>query len=196
VLLRRRVAHGRVRHVALKAPEPFPETLEPRLGRPPRLRQDLIARPSGATVPMPGHRLLDLGRSSEIWRFEFNQRRPNLNRPMQILQVSPAPLTRAPTAGPNLSALSWIADAPSPPISAHCVPATARSTARSNLGRLLGIVRSKVPDTPSRGNFVKETHSLFGINPPFLVFARRLLKSCRLNPRLLNNHRIRINFIF
>jgi hypothetical protein len=106
---------------------------------------------------------------------------------MQIQQLSPAPLTRDPATRPGLSALPWVVDAPSPPVS---------STARSNLGRLPGIVRHRVPDTPSRGNFVKETLGLFGINPPSLVFPRRPLKSCRLNPRLLNNHRIRLNFIF
>jgi hypothetical protein len=34
------------------------------------------------------------------------------------------------------------------------------------------------------------------INPLSLVFACRPLKSCRLNPRLINNHIIRPIFIF
>jgi hypothetical protein len=69
VLQRRRDAHGCVRRVTLNAPDPLPKPLEPRRGRPPRLRRDLAARPSGTTALMSDHLLLDLGRPSEIWRF-------------------------------------------------------------------------------------------------------------------------------
>jgi hypothetical protein len=45
VLSRRRGTHGRVCHVALNALELFPKPLEPRHGRPPRLRRDRAAPP-------------------------------------------------------------------------------------------------------------------------------------------------------
>jgi hypothetical protein len=38
---------------------------------------------------------------------------------MQIQLLSPAPLTRALAAGPSLSTLPWVADTPSPPVSAR-----------------------------------------------------------------------------
>jgi hypothetical protein len=88
---RRRGAHGRVLHVALNAPKPFPKPLEPHHGRPPRLRRDLATRSSGATAPVTGRRLLDLGRLSEIWRSGFYQSRSNMSPPMQIQQLSPLP---------------------------------------------------------------------------------------------------------
>jgi hypothetical protein len=108
---------------------------------------------SPTTAPMTDHRLLDLRRPSEIWRSGFNQNRFNLNRPMQIQLLNPAPLTRAPAVGPGLSALPRVADTPSPYVSARRAPAPSCSTARSNLGCPLVIVRSRVPDTPSRGSF-------------------------------------------
>jgi hypothetical protein len=53
-------------------PEYFPKSLEPRRGRPPRLRRDLTTRSSGATAPKTGRWPLDLGRPSEIWRSGSN----------------------------------------------------------------------------------------------------------------------------
>jgi hypothetical protein len=145
---------------------------------------------------MLGRRLLDLKRPSEIWRSGFNQRRPNLNRPIQIRPFSTLSLTRAPAAGPGLSALPRVAGAPSPLASARRVPATACSIARSNLGRLPRIVRSRVPDTPSHGSLRKRPSvCLESTRRPWFSRAGPL-KSCRLNPRLLNNHRISLNFIF
>jgi hypothetical protein len=77
------------------------------------------------------------------------------------------------------------------------LPARTRALGRrSNLGRRFLIQRLDSPDTPSRGSFIKETLSLFRINPPSLVFARRPVYSCRLNLGLLNILRIRPNFIF
>jgi hypothetical protein len=80
----------------VSVPEPFLEPLEPRRGHPPRLRRDFAVASSGATAPMPDRRLLDLGRLSKIWRSRFNYARSNLNRLMQIQQLSllpsPAPL--------------------------------------------------------------------------------------------------------
>jgi hypothetical protein len=151
VLPRRCDAHGCVHRVALNSPDPFPKPLEPRRGRPPRLRQDPTARPSSATALMSGHQLLDHGRPSEIWRFIFNRSRSKLGPPIQIRPFLTLSLTRVPAAGSGLSALPWVADTPSPPVSALRAPV--RSAARSNLGRLLRIVRSRVPDTPSRGSF-------------------------------------------
>jgi hypothetical protein len=66
VLPRRCDTHGHVCRVALNAPEPFPKPLEPRRGRPPRLRRALAAGPSDTTALMSGPRLLDLERPSEI----------------------------------------------------------------------------------------------------------------------------------
>jgi hypothetical protein len=68
VPLRRRGTHGQVLHVALNMPNPLPKPLEPRRGRPPRLQRDFAVGSSGATTPMSGYRLLDLGRPSEIWQ--------------------------------------------------------------------------------------------------------------------------------
>jgi hypothetical protein len=164
VLPCQRGTHGRVRHVALNAPEPFPKPLEPRRGHPPRLWRDFAEGSGSATAPMTGRWPLDLRRPSKIWRSGFNQSRSNLNRLIQIQSFPTLSLTRAPAAGPGLSALPWFADTPSPLVRARRTPAPARSTARSNLGRPLGIVRSRVPDTHSCGNFVKETLGLFGIN--------------------------------
>jgi hypothetical protein len=132
VLPRQRDAHGRVRRVALNAPDPFPKPLEPRRGRPPRLRRALTAGPSGATALMSGPRLLDLGRQSEIWRFRFNQSRSNLSPPSQIRSFPTLTLSRAPAAESGLSAPPRFNDARSPPISARRMPKLARG---SNLGR-------------------------------------------------------------
>jgi hypothetical protein len=105
VPLRRRGTHGQVRHVALNMPDPLPKPLEPRRGRPPRLQRDFAMGSSGATTPMSGYRLLDLGRPSEIWQSRFNQSRPNLSPPIQIRPFSSLSLTRSPAARPSLSAL-------------------------------------------------------------------------------------------
>jgi hypothetical protein len=82
VLLRRRGAHGRVRQIALSVLELFPKPLEPRRGRPPRLRRALAARPSGATAPASGRQSLDLGRPSEIGWLRLNQSGSNLSPPI------------------------------------------------------------------------------------------------------------------
>jgi hypothetical protein len=66
VPLRGRGTHGRVRHVALNTLDPLPKPLEPRRVRPPRLRRDFAAGSSGATTPVSGYRMLDLGCPSEI----------------------------------------------------------------------------------------------------------------------------------
>jgi hypothetical protein len=58
--------HSRVRRVTLNKPDPFPKPLEPRRGRPPRLRRALAVGPNGATALMSGPRPLDPGRLSEI----------------------------------------------------------------------------------------------------------------------------------
>jgi hypothetical protein len=127
VLPRRRDAHGRVRRVTLNVPDPFPMPLEPRCGRPPRLRRALATGLSGATALMSGPRLLDLGRPSEIWRFRFNQSRSDLSPSIQIRPFPTLPLTRAPAAGSGLPAPPWFANARSPPVSARRAPAPARS---------------------------------------------------------------------
>jgi hypothetical protein len=131
VPLRRRGTHGRVCHVALNTPDPLPRPLEPRHGRPPRLRRDFAVGSGGATAPVFGYRLLDLGRPSEIWQSRFNQSRPNLSPPIQI-RPFPSPPHPRPVAGPSLSAPRWFADTPSPPVSARCTPASARASAGSN----------------------------------------------------------------
>jgi hypothetical protein len=127
VPLHQRGAHGRVHHVVLNMPDPLPKLLEPRRGHPPRLRRDFAAGSSGATSPVSGYRLLDLGHPSEIWRSRFNQSRPNLSPPIQIRPFSSLSLTRTPAAGPDLSAPPWFADTASPPVSARCAPASVRS---------------------------------------------------------------------
>jgi hypothetical protein len=103
--------------------------------------------------PAIGYRLLDLERPTEIWGSRFNQSRPNLSPLIQIRPFVTLSLTRATATGSSLSALPWVADTPSPPVSARRAPAPARSAVRSNLGRPLRIMRSRVPDTPSRGSF-------------------------------------------
>jgi hypothetical protein len=125
-------AHGRVPQIALSALELFPKPLEPCLGQSPRLRRDFATGSSGSTTPASGHQPLDLGRPSEIGRFRLNQSRPNLSPPIQIQLFSSLPLTRAPVAGPGLSAPPWFADTPSLLISLARAPVSARAPAGSN----------------------------------------------------------------
>jgi hypothetical protein len=99
----------------------------------PRLMRDLAVRSSGTTIPKTGRRPLDLGRPPEIWRSRSNQNQSNVNRPMQIQPLRPAPLTYAlslgPTCQPYLGSLTP---------RAHLSALTAHPRARSSVGSDLG----------------------------------------------------------
>jgi hypothetical protein len=53
-----------------------------------------------------------------------------------------------------------------------------------------------VLDTPSLGNFVKETPGFLGINPQYVFLASKSLVSCREAPGLYFNHRNKFNLVF
>jgi hypothetical protein len=150
---RRRGAHGRVRHVALSTPEPFPKPLKPRRGHP--LVSGETSSRGRAAPPHPcpitgcwisGVRPrsggLDLTRPDLIPIARSRSDRSPLTPSPAHLPLGPAcqPCPGSLTPRAHLSALA-----------ARRAPA--RLTARSNLDRPLGIARSRVPDTPSRDSF-------------------------------------------
>jgi hypothetical protein len=99
----------------------------------PRLMRDLAVRSSDTTIPKTGRRSLDLGRPPEIWPSRSNQNQSNVNRPMKIQPLRPAPLTYAlslgPTCQPYLGSLTP---------RAHLSALTAHLRARSSVGSDLG----------------------------------------------------------
>jgi hypothetical protein len=167
---RRRCAHGRVHHVALNAPESFPKSLEPCRGRSPHLRQDLAARSSGAAAHRTGH-----PDRAGRWISDVHSRsggqdliRSDLTSTIQCKPSRPNPL-------PSPALYHWPRSVRLPrprPLSALAhwsVHARARiCSARSNLGHCLQIRWLRIPHTPSRGSFAKETLSSRVIEPAVL----------------------------
>jgi hypothetical protein len=121
--LRQREGNGQVRQIARIAPRSVPKPREPHRGRPPRLRQTLAARPSGATTFRSDPQPLDLRRPSEIVWFRFHLCGSDHSPSIWI----PSPPHPRPALGPGRSARPGSL-APWPRVSAAPAPA------RSNLG--------------------------------------------------------------
>jgi hypothetical protein len=163
-----RCAHGRVRHVALNAPESFPKSLEPCRGCSPRLQRDPAARSSGTAAPRTHHPY----RAGQ-WISDVHPRsdcqdliRTNLTSIVRCKPSHPDPLplpALCPWAPPVSACAPWrwtrlvspppssVADTIGPPISPRPF---ARALVRgSNLSRSSVIERSRLFDTPSHGRF-------------------------------------------
>jgi hypothetical protein len=138
-------AHGRVCQISLNALESFPKYLETCRGHSPRLRRDPIARSSGTAAPRT--RRPNRPRSGGLGLIKTDlvatvRCESNCSAPLP----SPAPLSLGPARQSYLRSLT-------PRAHLSVAPAPTRSLMGSNLVRLLVIMRSRLPDTPSCGGF-------------------------------------------